>query len=86
MDALKKFFPLSFGAKEIKDLVIKIIIYIVAAAIGGAVIAIATAILAIIPLIGGLLAAVVGILGGLVGLYALLGIVILCLDYFKVLK
>ena len=36
MDMLKKFFPYSFGAAEVKDLVIKIIVYVVAGAVVGA--------------------------------------------------
>lgn len=72
MDMLKKFFPYSFGAAEVKDLVIKIIVYLVAGAVIGWVVG-------LIPLVGGLI-------GSLVGLYGTVGIVLLVLDYLKVLK
>lgn len=72
MDMLKKFFPYSFGAKDVAALVIKIIVYVVASALLGFV-------LGIIPFIG-------GILGTLVGLYCTAGWVIALLDYLKVLK
>ena len=86
MDTLKKIFPLSFGASDVAGLVIKIIIYIVVAAIGGIVIGLAAAVLALIPVVGGILAWLVGSIGSLVGLYSLIGIVLTCLDYFKILK
>ena len=86
MDTLKKIFPLSFGASDVAGLVIKIIIYIVVAAIGGIIIGLAAAVLALIPFIGGVLAWLVGSIGSLVGLYSLIGIVLTCLDYFKILK
>ena len=78
MDMLKKLFPYSFGAKEVKDLIVKIIIYIIAGAIVGAIIGL----LAAIPLIG----IIFGLIGGLVELYVLIGIILVVLDYLKVLK
>ena len=72
MDMLKKFFPYSFGAAEVKDLVIKIIVYLVAGAVIGWVVG-------LIPLVGGLI-------GSLVGLYGTVGIVLVVLDYLKGLK
>lgn len=65
-------FPYSFGAAEVKDLVIKIIVYLVAGAVIGWVVG-------LIPLVGGLI-------GSLVGLYGTVGIVLVVLDYLKVLK
>ena len=35
MDMLKKFFPYSFGARDITALVVKIIVYVVAGAVLG---------------------------------------------------
>ena len=72
MDMLKKFFPYSFGAAEVKDLVIKIIVYLVAGAVIGWVVG-------LIPLVGGLISS-------LVGLDGTVGIVLVVLDYLKVLK
>ena len=52
MDQLKKFFPWSFKALDVKALVIAIIIYIVIGFIGGLIIGL----LSIIPFIGGFFA------------------------------
>lgn len=78
MDALKKFFPFSFGAKDVASLVIKILIYLVVGIIIGFVIGI----LAKIPIIN----LVTGLVGALIELYSLAGIVIAVLDFCKVLK
>lgn len=82
MSTLKKIFPYSFGADSIASLVIKTIVYICLPAILG----IVTTIIGIIPIIGTIIAWILGILSSVVGLYATVGIVILFLDYFKVLK
>lgn len=79
MAMLKQFFPLSFGEKQdIFALLINILIYFIAGAIAGLIIGL----LASIPVIG----IIFGLIGGVVGLYSLVGIVLSCLDYFKVLK
>lgn len=72
MDMLKKFFPYSFGAKDVAGLIIKIVVYIVASAVLGFVVG-------LIPLVGGLI-------GSLIGLYSTVGLVLAILDYLKVLK
>lgn len=86
MDVLKKIFPYSFGAAEVKDLVIKIIVYIVAAFLAGVVLAIAGLITGWIPIVGAIIGVLLRIVGGAVELYVLIGIVLLVLDYLKVLK
>ena len=86
MDLLKKFFPYSYGAKEVKDLVIKIIVYVVAMVIGGAMLGLVNLVVGWLPLIGGIIGWVLGLVGSLVGIYCLAGIVLLVLDYFKILK
>ena len=80
MDILKKLFPLSFKTKEknVQDLIVNIIIYIVVAAIGGLIIGL----LAKLPLIG----FVFGLVGGIIDLYATIGIVLVVLVFLKVLK
>ena len=72
MDMLKKFFPYSFGAKDVTALIVKIVVYVVASAVLGAIIG-------LIPLVG-------GIVGSLIGIYSTVGIVLVVLDYLKVLK
>ena len=72
MDMLKKFFPYSFGAADVKTLVIKIVVYLIVPGLVGFV-------LGLIPLLGGILA-------WLVGIYGTVGLVLTVLDYLKVLK
>ncbi len=72
MDILKKFFPYSFGVKDIAALIIKIVVYLVASAVLGWV-------AALIPLVGGLLAS-------LIGLYSTVGIVLVVLSFLKIVK
>ena len=79
MDLLKKYFPLSFGAKaDIVALAINILIYFIAGAVCGIILGL----LARIPIVG----FIFGIAASLIGLYCLVGIVLSCLDYFKILK
>ena len=79
MDTLKKFFPLSFKfAKDVANLIIGIIIYLVIGAVAPAILGI----LGFLPIIGWIL----GIVSSLVGIYCLAGIVIQILVFAKVLK
>lgn len=78
MDTLKKLFPFSFGVKDVANLVIKILVYIVA----GAVIGFVLSILGKIPVVGLL----TGLVGALIEIYILAGIVIAVLDFCKILK
>lgn len=79
MDMLKKFFPFSFTAKnDVTALVVNIVIHLIA----GVLIGFAIKLISIIPLIG----FIAGLVGGVVDLYILVGIILSCLDYFKVLK
>ena len=85
MDLLKKLFPFSFGTKEVNHLVVRTIIYILAAVVGGVLLAI-IGILTGIPVVGPILGTVLGIVGGLVGLYCLIGIILLFLAHFDIIK
>ena len=78
MDMLKKYFPFSFKAKDVKDLVINIVSYLVVSIVGGWVLGLIGA----IPVIG----LIADLIGALLGLYCLVGIVLALLDYFKLLK
>ncbi len=82
METLKKFFPFSFGAKDVAALVIKIIIYVVADVIIG----VAAGLLGMIPVAGAILGPILWVITSLVGVYVVGGIVIAILDYCKVLK
>lgn len=72
MDMLKKFFPYSFGAQDVKGLVLKVLIYLVVSAV-------VCTVLGLIPLVGGILSTVAG-------LYCTVGWILAILDYLKVLK
>ena len=76
---LKKVFPFSFGVKDVADLVVKIIIYVVAAVL----VTLVCWVIGIIPFIGGILA---WLIGTVADLYLLGGAVIALLVFLKVIK
>lgn len=80
MDLLKKIFPVSFNFTDsVVNLVTGIILYVVT----GLVVSL------VLGLIGKLLAflgIILGLVGGIVDLYCTVGLVLLLLSYFKVLK
>lgn len=79
MDLLKKIFPLSFKyAKDVANLIVGIIVYLVVAVVGGIVIWLAS----LVPIIGWL----IGALGGLLDLYVAVGVVLQVLVFLKVVK
>ena len=78
MDMLKKIFPLSFKATELKPFIITLVIYIVADIICGAVIGL----LAKIPVLG----IIFGLLGSVVGIYMFVGLIFAILYFVKVIK
>lgn len=78
MDMLKKYFPLSFKAKDLQGTIINCIICLVA----GFVVSFVCDLLAKIPLIG----FVFNLVSGLVGLYLLITIVLAILNHLKLLK
>ena len=78
MDILKKFWPFSFRAKDVSNLIISLLIYIAIDVVCGLVIGL----LAKLPLVGWLF----GIVGGLIGLYAFVGIIVTVLVFLKVIK
>lgn len=78
METLKKLFPLSFQAKDMSQLIIDCLIYLVAYVILGFVMGI----LIRIPLLGYIFTLVLS----LITLYIVAGLTILFLYYFKILK
>ena len=79
MELLKKIFPISFKyADSVANLIVGILIYVVGAAILGAIFGL----LGNAPLVGWLMK----LLGSLVGTYSTAGIVIQVLAFTKVLK
>ncbi len=78
MDVLKQLYSFAFKAKELNDLIKALIIYVVIDIVCGLVIGLLTK----LPIVGFLFV----IIGGIAGLYALGGIIISLLVFFKVLK
>lgn len=86
MDMLKKFFPYSFGAKDVTALVIKIIVYVVAMVIGGLLLGLIGLISGWIPVLGAIIGWILGAIGTVIEVYCVIGIVLAILDYLKLLK
>ena len=86
MDMLKKCFPLSFGAQDVTAMVIRLLIYVIAAFITGVVLWLAGVLIGWIPIIGLVIGLLLQIISWLIELYLLSGIVLLVLSYTKVLK
>ncbi len=80
MNALRNFFPLSFGMKDVGKLIISILIYLVA----GVVVGWGLWLLASLPLIGPILGLVTGLIGTIFDIYCFAGIVIAILNFFKI--
>lgn len=78
MDMIKKFWPISLKAVDVKSLVITIVICLVADFVCGLVIGLLSA----IPLIG----VIFSIIGWVAGIYFLVAIVLAILNFLGVLK
>lgn len=78
MDFISRVWPFSFGTKSVSDLVIRAIIYVIAAAVFSVLIGV----LVKIPVVG----IIFTIVGSLVDIYVLAGLVFLFLSHFKVIK
>jgi hypothetical protein len=75
---LRKIFPHAMGARDLKGLIIAIVIYAVVSFVGG----IIHGLVGGIPLVG----MVIGVIGWLLGIYCTVGIIISILVFFKVVK
>lgn len=78
MDALKKIWPFSFETKSLGNLILKIVVYILCAAVLGV----------LLGFLGGIkvLGPILWVISTIVWVYVLAGIVLTILDYIKVLK
>lgn len=86
MDALKKLFPRAFAATEQSTLINALIVYIVIAVVGALVGWLVGTLLGWIPVIGALVGLILKIAGTIVDVYAIGGIILTLLVYFKVVK
>ena len=87
METLKKIFPLSWKyTKDVTNLIIGIIVYLVVGLVAGAVIVVSSFLTVWIPLLGAIIGLVLKLLGGLVEIYVIAGIVIQILVFAKVIK
>ena len=78
MDMIKKLFPHAMQAKDVKGLIIAILIYAVVHLVGGLVIGL----LDNIPLVG----FVFGVLGWVLSIYCAVGIILAILVFFNIIK
>lgn len=78
MDAIKKYFPQAFSAKDVKSLIIALVIYAVIAFVGGLVLGL----LGIIPIIG----FIASVLGWVLRLYCAVGIILAILVFLKIVQ
>ncbi|MBQ3558868.1 MAG: hypothetical protein IJA07_05075 [Agathobacter sp.] len=78
MDMIKKLFPHAMQAKDVKGLIIAILIYAVVHLVGGLVLGL----LDNIPLVG----FVFGVLGWVLSIYCVIGIIVAILVFFNILK
>jgi len=76
MDAVKKYFPQAFSAKDVKSLIIALVIYAVIAFVGGLVLDL----LGIIPIIG----FIASVIGWVLRIYCAVGIILAILVFLKV--
>lgn len=86
MDLIKKIFPFSFGAADVKALVIKIVLYVVAAVVAALVLWLAGMIVGWIPVVGKVIGVVLRLVGWGVEIYVTGGIVFSILAYTKVIR
>ena len=82
MKLIKTLFPLSFGAKNLISMIIKLVIYLLLPSILG----FCAWLLSKLPVVGGIFAWIFGILGGIVGIYCIVGIVLLILAFIGLIK
>lgn len=78
MDFIKRMFPISMKANDVKGLVVAIIIYIVANFVGGFVLSL----LAKLPLIG----FVAAFVGWVLGAYCAIGVIVAFLCFFGIIR
>jgi len=78
MEFLKKVWPFSFETKDVTNLVVKAILYVLFLTVAS----ILMGVLSNVPVVN----VIFYVLGSLVDLYVLVGLVVLFLSYFKVLK
>ena len=84
---MKNYFPLSFKySKGLLNMIIGIIIYVIIAAVAGALIWLAGAIGGWIPVVGTILGWVLKIVSIIVEIYVAVGIIILVLAFLKIVK
>ena len=78
MDMIKSLFPQAMQAKDIKGLLIAILIYVVVNLVGGFVLGLLDA----IPLVG----FVFGLVGWVLSIYCAVGIIVAILVFFNIVK
>lgn len=78
MDFLRKLWPFSFETKSVSDLVLKAVLYVILAALFSILMGVVNNVI--------VLNVIMIIVGTLADIYLLVGLILLFLNYFKVLK
>ena len=86
VNLLKTYFPFSFGAADVAELIKKIVLYVVAASVICLTCALIGVLVADVKVLGVLLGLIVWPVATIVGLYANGAIVIAILDFVGVIK
>ena len=86
MDMLKKLFPRAFAATEQSKLINALIVYVIIAVVGALVGWLVGTLLGWIPVIGFIVGLGLKIAGTIVDVYAIGGIILTLLVYFKLIK
>ena len=78
MDLIKQLWPFSFQTKNVSDLLIKAILYVICAALFSILMGVLSKVVVI--------NVIMAIIGTLADIYLFVGLVLLFLNYFKVIK
>lgn len=78
MDLIKQLWPFSFQTKNLSDLIIKVVLHVIFAALFSILIGVLSKVVVI--------NVIMAIIGTLADIYLFVGLVLLFLNYFKVIK
>ncbi len=83
---LKKYFPVSYRAKDVTGLIVSIIIYLVIGLVAGLIMFLADLIFGWIPILGTILTILLSVVGWIIEAYCTAGIVIAVLVMLDIIK
>lgn len=78
MELLKQLWPFSFQTKNVSDLIIKVVLHVIFAALFSILVGVLSKVVVI--------NVIMAIIGTIADIYLLIGLILLFLNYFKVIK